>query len=186
VAALAGRYAARGAALTLNEARAELGVTRASAPADVRRAFKRLALELHPDRQRGQRDTTERFRRVLLAYEILSGQRAPAPEGYAPPGTASSRARRATREHMPWDPPSVEAMPIEAADGQPLHYPTPEEIRKLDIDDPGDPRKMMRRLFIGFLGLVALWWLMALLDPRPPPAPDPLRERQRRALGRPW
>jgi hypothetical protein len=174
--------------LTFDEARAELGVPSKANPAAIRRAFKKLALQFHPDRNQGSAETTARFRRVLMAYEILTGQRTPSLSGSASGAAASptTARQRPPRQHMPWDPPSVQAMPLEAFDGEPLHYPTPEEIAKLDIADPADPRKMMSRLAFGFLGLLALWWLLALLDPTPPPPPDPLRDKLHRDLGRPW
>ena len=172
--------------MTLDEARSELELTSRAGPADVRRAFKKLALRHHPDRNQGKADATARFRRVLLAYEILSGQRAPS-LGKEHPAAAPRRPPAAAADKRPfWAIPFVEALPIEFADGERLHYPTPEEIRKLDIADPVDPRKMMDRALLFFIGLVALWWLLALLDPRPPPPPDPLREQQRRNLGRAW
>jgi curved DNA-binding protein CbpA len=170
--------------VTLEEARSELELTSRASAADVRRAFKKLALLHHPDRNQGRAEATARFRRVLLAYEILSGQRAPSRGDR--PASASARPKPAADARPFWAVPFVEALPIEDADGEPIHYPTPDEIRKLDVADPVDPRKMMDRALLFFIGLVALWWLLALLDPRPPPPNDPLRDKQRRNLGTPW
>jgi curved DNA-binding protein CbpA len=170
--------------VTLEEARSELELTSRASAADVRRAFKKLALLHHPDRNQGRAEATARFRRVLLAYEILSGQRAPSLGDR--PASASARPKPAADARPFWAVPFVEALPIEDADGEPIHYPTPDEIRKLDVADPVDPRKMMDRALLFFIGLVALWWLLALLDPRPPPPNDPLRDKQRRNLGTPW
>lgn len=174
--------------MTLSEARSELGVTSRATDAEVRRAFKKLALAHHPDRNAGRPEATARFRRVLLAYEILSGQRAPSLDGAADaarPAAAEARAYRAERR-APWEMPFVEALPLEYADGEPLHFPTPEEIRKLSIDDPADPRRMMSRLLVIFIAVVGLWWLLALLDRRPPPVLDPARRKLREKLLRPY
>jgi hypothetical protein len=170
--------------VTLEEARLELELAGHPSAADVRRAFKKLALLHHPDRNQGRPNATARFRRLLLAYEILSGQRTPS--GGERPTSVSARSKPAADTRPFWAIPFVEALPIEDADGEPVHYPTPEEIRKLDIADPVDPRKMMERALLFFVGLVAFWWLLALLDPRPPPSHDSLRDKQRRNLGRPW
>jgi molecular chaperone DnaJ len=48
-----------------------LGVDRSAPDADIKRAFRRLARELHPDVS-GAPDTDERFKEVVEAYEVLS------------------------------------------------------------------------------------------------------------------
>ncbi len=48
-----------------------LGVPRAAGESDIKRAFRRLARELHPDVS-GEADAQERFREVVEAYEVLS------------------------------------------------------------------------------------------------------------------
>ncbi len=47
---------------------ATLGVTKSASEEDIRRAFRKLAKELHPDIAKG---TEERFKKVSSAYEIL-------------------------------------------------------------------------------------------------------------------
>lgn len=175
--------------MTLDEARRELGVSSDISLAEVRRAFRRLALRHHPDHNAGRSDAEERFRRVLLAYEILSGQRAPtsneAPQAWSPAAPSAARQRTAEKR-APWEIPFVEALPVEYSDGEALHYPTPEEIRKLDRDDPASPRKMMARLFVVFIAFVGLLWLLALLVDRPPKPLTPLQQKIREGMGRPW
>ncbi len=50
----------------------ELGVSRASDAAEIKAAFRKLAKELHPDKNRGDTATEERFKRVSAAFDILS------------------------------------------------------------------------------------------------------------------
>jgi molecular chaperone DnaJ len=49
-----------------------LGVPRTAGEADVKRAFRRLARELHPDVNRHDPDAEEKFKEAAEAYEILS------------------------------------------------------------------------------------------------------------------
>ena len=49
-----------------------LGVARDAAPSDIRKAYKKLALKYHPDRNNGCEDSTARFKEVTEAYQILS------------------------------------------------------------------------------------------------------------------
>jgi len=50
-----------------------LGVERTASPDDIKRAFRRLAKEHHPDANKGDKKEAERkFRKIAEAYEILS------------------------------------------------------------------------------------------------------------------
>lgn len=48
-----------------------LGVGREASPADIKRAFRRLAMEFHPDRNR-EDGAEQRFKQISAAYEVLS------------------------------------------------------------------------------------------------------------------
>lgn len=49
----------------------ELGVARGASQDEVKKAFRKLAKELHPDKNPGNKDTDERFKRVTAAFDIL-------------------------------------------------------------------------------------------------------------------
>lgn len=49
-----------------------LGVSRTATPEEIKRAFRRLARELHPDTGHGDAEAEARFKQVAHAYEVLS------------------------------------------------------------------------------------------------------------------
>ena len=51
-----------------------LGISRDADSADVRAAFRRLSLELHPDRTQDDPERTEEYKHVMEAYEVLSNE----------------------------------------------------------------------------------------------------------------
>jgi molecular chaperone DnaJ len=56
-----------------------LGVQRSASPEDIKRAYRKLAMQHHPDRNPGSTEAEERFKEATQAYEVL--------------GHAESRAR---------------------------------------------------------------------------------------------
>ncbi len=50
----------------------QLNVARGASEADIKKAYRRLAKELHPDKNRDNPKATERFARVTQAYDILT------------------------------------------------------------------------------------------------------------------
>ncbi|UXI00758.1 molecular chaperone DnaJ [Photobacterium sp. TY1-4] len=49
-----------------------LGVGRDASERDIKKAYKRLAMKFHPDRNQGDAESAEKFKEVKTAYEILT------------------------------------------------------------------------------------------------------------------
>jgi len=54
---------------------AVLGVPRDASKEDIKRAYRKLSKELHPDRNKGNKETEQRFKEVNEAYEVLSDEK---------------------------------------------------------------------------------------------------------------
>jgi DnaJ-class molecular chaperone len=52
----------------------ELGVSRTASADEIRQAFRKLAKQLHPDRNPGDKKAEERFKRVSAAFDILGDE----------------------------------------------------------------------------------------------------------------
>lgn len=50
----------------------ELGVNRDAGEADIKKAYRKLAKQLHPDKNKGNPNASERFSKVTRAYDILT------------------------------------------------------------------------------------------------------------------
>jgi DnaJ-class molecular chaperone len=51
---------------------AQLGVARSASEAEIKKAYRKLAKELHPDRNKDNPQATDRFSKVTRAYDILT------------------------------------------------------------------------------------------------------------------
>ena len=49
-----------------------LGVSRDSSAAEIKKAYKKLAMKHHPDRNQGNKESEEKFKELSEAYEVLS------------------------------------------------------------------------------------------------------------------
>src|ERR1700759_1587623 len=52
----------------------ELGVTRTANADEIRRAFRKLAKQYHPDKNQGDKAAEERFKRVSSAFDLLGDE----------------------------------------------------------------------------------------------------------------
>ncbi|BBV00148.1 molecular chaperone DnaJ [Providencia hangzhouensis] len=51
-----------------------LGLERNASDKDIKRAYKRLAMKHHPDRNQGDKDSEDKFKEIKEAYEVLSDE----------------------------------------------------------------------------------------------------------------
>lgn len=51
-----------------------LSVSRSASQEDIKKAYRKLSFELHPDKRDGDPDAEEKFKMINLAYEVLSDQ----------------------------------------------------------------------------------------------------------------
>ena len=49
-----------------------LGVSRSASPEDIKKAYRKLAMKFHPDRNPGDKEAEEKFKQSTEAYEVLS------------------------------------------------------------------------------------------------------------------
>src|SRR3982750_3121351 len=88
----------------------ELGVARGASEAEIKKAYRKLAKELHPDKNKDNPKATERFSEVTRAYDLLSDKdkraqydrgeideqgNPKAPFGYGSPGGGGGGGRSA-------------------------------------------------------------------------------------------
>ena len=69
-----------------------LGVSRDADDDAIKRAYKKLALKHHPDRNKGSEEASKKFKEVSEAYEVLSVSR-PRPFGRSGLPCSSTRPR---------------------------------------------------------------------------------------------
>ena len=49
----------------------ELGVSRTASQDEIKKAFRKLAKDLHPDKNPGDKTAEERFKRITAAFDLL-------------------------------------------------------------------------------------------------------------------
>ena len=56
-----------------------LGVSKSADEKEIKRAYKKLAMQYHPDRTKGDKAKEEKFKEIQEAYEILGDKRKSVP-----------------------------------------------------------------------------------------------------------
>ena len=51
-----------------------LGVEKNASAADIKKAYRRLAMKYHPDRNQGDKEAEEKFKEIGEAYEVLGDE----------------------------------------------------------------------------------------------------------------
>ena len=75
-----------------------LGVGRDAGDEEIKKAYRKLAVKFHPDKNPGDKSAEEKFKEIGEAYEALSDpQRRAALRSLRPCGVRSPRARRSRR-----------------------------------------------------------------------------------------
>ncbi|MBQ4432702.1 MAG: DnaJ domain-containing protein, partial [Bacteroidales bacterium] len=49
-----------------------LGVTKTSTPEEIKKAYRKMAMKYHPDRNPGDKEAEEKFKEAAEAYDVLS------------------------------------------------------------------------------------------------------------------
>lgn len=52
-----------------------LGITKNASQDDIKKAYRKLAMQYHPDRNKGNKEAEEKFKQISEAYNVLSDEK---------------------------------------------------------------------------------------------------------------
>ncbi len=87
----------------------QLGVSKTASPEEIKKAYRKLAIQYHPDKNPGNKEAEEKFKEISHAYEVLSDKTKRAqydqfgPEAFTSAGRAASGQGGAGGFHDPFD-----------------------------------------------------------------------------------
>ena len=122
-----------------------LGISRHATAEEIRLAFRKLAVKYHPDKNLGNRQAEEQFKRVNEAYQVLSDEDQKAAYDLKLSYQQVHQSYQQAQQHRPPPPPPVRRP-------QPPFY---HRARATTRFSPQDERKSIGYAF-GFIGLIAI------------------------------
>lgn len=135
-----------------------LGLKRGATTTEIKRVYRKLAKELHPDRNKDNPEATKRFLEVRQAYDILADE--------------DKRCKYDRNEIDELGNPRYDEPVVEEA----LWYPSQEQLNALFQLDPAGRKARKESWFSEHPHLVR-WYAEEIDEPpfftRPPPAPPP-------------
>jgi DnaJ-class molecular chaperone len=51
-----------------------LGVSKTASQDEIKKAYRKLSMELHPDRNNGSQESTEKFQKIAAAYDVIGDE----------------------------------------------------------------------------------------------------------------
>lgn len=82
------------------KAREILGVTKDATDDEIKKAYRKLAMKYHPDRNQGDKDAEDKFKEVQSAYDVLNGSKAEQHEPHQHPYSNRANFRMVQRVSM--------------------------------------------------------------------------------------
>lgn len=122
-----------------------LGISENATPADIKKAYYKKSLELHPDRTNGNKDKEEQFKQANIAYEILSDEKLHALYDQVRKSTSEEEARQIVfqskqQENFERQRKAEEAERTQTKAQATTQQATKPEVPKTEIPKPKEPK----------------------------------------------
>ena len=59
-----------------------LGVNRDASDSEIKKAYRKLAIQFHPDKNPGNKEAEEKFKEISAAYDVIGDEKKNILEGY--------------------------------------------------------------------------------------------------------